>query len=226
MTSTDPRHDIVSCRGVSKSYRADSTVVPALVEVDFESSGPITALFGPSGSGKSTLLRILAGMEKPDSGNVSLGDTFLDSVSKRRFRRLQRHDLSVVFQQPSHNLLEYLTARQHLTMAAQSRGRGGDQIDELLERVGLDQRADNAPTQLSGGEQQRLAFASAVVGRPRWVLADEPTAELDAASAGQVLEVVARLADETHTTFVLASHDLAVRDIASSLVTLHHGRVT
>src|SRR5262249_36781227 len=122
-------------------------------------------------------------------------------------------------------LLDYLTARQHLEMAAQFRGRGDDQVDELLERIGLGERAGNRPTQLSGGEQQRLAFAGSVIGSPRWVLADEPTAELDAGSAARVLDVVAGLAAGTGTTFVMASHDPAVRSIATKVVTLEHGRV-
>ncbi len=194
-TSAGATRDAISCRGITKTYRSDASSVPALVDVDFDSSGGITALFGPSGSGKSTLLRILAGMEHPDQGEVHLGPTRISRLSRRRFRRLQRFDLALVFQQPSHNLLEYLTARQHLELAAQFRQRGGDQIDDLLERIGLTRRAANRPTQLSGGEQQRLAFAAAVVGNPRWVLADEPTAELDATSAGLVLEVVSGLAE-------------------------------
>ena len=227
MTSTSAgaaRHAI-SCRGITKTYRSDASNVPALVDVNFDSGGGITALFGPSGSGKSTLLRILAGMEHPDQGQIHLGPTRIGGLSRRGFRRLQRFDLALVFQQPSHNLLDYLTARQHLELAAQFRQRGDDQIDDLLERTGLSPRAANRPTQLSGGEQQRLAFAAAVIGNPRWVLADEPTAELDATSAALVLEVVSGLAETWHTTFVLASHDPAVRTIASSVVTLHHGRV-
>jgi putative ABC transport system ATP-binding protein len=227
MTSTDAgmARDAISCRGITKTYRSGATDVPALVDVDFESSGSITALFGPSGSGKSTLLRILAGMERPEMGHVRLGATELHALSRRGFRRLQRFELALVFQQPSHNLLGYLTARQHLELAAQFRGRGTEQVDDLLEQIGLTGRADNRPTQLSGGEQQRLAFAAAVVGNPRWVLADEPTAELDATSAGLVLEVVSRLAETRHTTFVLASHDPAVRTMSSSVVSLQHGRV-
>jgi putative ABC transport system ATP-binding protein len=228
MTSTEPTmaRDVISCREISKSYRSGASDVAALLDVHFESEGGITALFGPSGSGKSTLLRILAGLERPDHGEVTLGTTKIATLSKRGFRRLQRYDLALVFQQPSHNLLEYLTARQHLELAAQFRGRGGDRIDELLERVGLSGRADNRPTQLSGGEQQRLAFAAAVIGNPRWVLADEPTAELDGVSAGLVLDVVSGLAESWRTTFVLASHDPAVGSVASRVVTLRHGRVT
>jgi putative ABC transport system ATP-binding protein len=227
MTSTDTGAvlDAISCQGVRKTYRSGASDVHALVDVDFRSSGSITALFGPSGSGKSTLLRILAGMERPERGDVHLGSTEITALSKRGFRRLQRFELALVFQQPSHNLLDYLTARQHLELAAQFRGRGVAQVDELLEQTGLTGRADNRPTQLSGGEQQRLAFAAAVIGNPRWVLADEPTAELDALSASLVLEVVTRLAETRHTTFVLASHDPAVRTISSSVVSLQHGRV-
>jgi putative ABC transport system ATP-binding protein len=233
MTSTDDTVDMglvdmgtVVCRGVSKTYRSHASAVDALVGVDFTSEGAITALFGPSGSGKSTLLRMLAGLERPDEGDVVLGSHTIGAMSRRSFRRLQRSDLALVFQQPSHNLLEYLTARQQLELAAQLRGRGGDDVDALLDRVGLTRRAAHTPAQLSGGEQQRLAFASAVIGGPRWVLADEPTAELDAASADRVLEVVTDLAAESATTFVLASHDPAVRAIASSVVMLTHGRIT
>ena len=179
-TSAGTAHDAISCRGITKTYRSNASSVPALVDVDFDSESGITALFGPSGSGKSTLLGILAGMERPDRGDVHLGPTRLSTLSRRRLRRLQRFDLALVFQQPSHNLLDYLTARQHLELAVQFHGRGVDQIDDLLERIGLASRAGNRPTQLSGGEQQRLAFAAAVIGNPRWVLADEPTAELDA----------------------------------------------
>jgi putative ABC transport system ATP-binding protein len=224
-TSAGTAPDAISCRGITKTYRSDASSVAALVDVDFDSEGGITALFGPSGSGKSTLLRILAGMERADRGEIHLGPIGIGALSRRGFRRLQRFDLALVFQQPSHNLLDYLTAREHLEMAAQFRRTGEDQIDDLLERIGLAGRADSRPTQLSGGEQQRLAFAAAVVGTPRWVLADEPTAELDATSAGLVLEVVSELAESWHTTFVLASHDPAVRTIASSVVTLQHGRV-
>jgi putative ABC transport system ATP-binding protein len=225
MTLTDHNENAVTCRGVGKTYRTDASEVDALVEVDFKTEGTITALFGPSGSGKTTLLKILAGIERPDRGDVALGPHMIGTMTRRSFRRLQRSDLALVFQQPSHNLLEYLTAREQLVLAAQLRGRGGEDVDTLLERVGLGPRGRHTPSQLSGGEQQRLSFASAVVGNPRWVLADEPTAELDAASADRVLQVVADLADHSNTTFVLSSHDPAVREVASSVVTLRHGRI-
>ena len=225
MTSTDDEMQAVRCRGVSKTYRTDASEVPALIDVDFTSGGAVTALFGPSGSGKSTLLRILAGLERPDAGQVVLGPHAIGTMSRRSFRRLQTFDLALLFQQPSYNLVEYLTAREQLVLAAHLRGRGGEDVDALLDRVGLGPRAGHRPVQLSGGEQQRLAFASAVVGGPSWVLADEPTAELDAASAARVLQFVSDLAERSHTTFVLASHDPAVRDISSSVVTLHHGRI-
>jgi putative ABC transport system ATP-binding protein len=224
MTSTESDVNAVICRGVCKAYRTDSSEVAALVEVDFRTEGTVTAIFGPSGSGKTTLLRMLAGLERPDRGEIALGPYRIGTMTRRSFRRLQRSDLAVVFQQPSYNLLEYLTAREQLVMAAQMRGRGGGDVDTLLDLIGLSPRGGHTPAQLSGGEQQRLAFASAVIGRPRWVLADEPTAELDATSANRVLEVVADLAAHSNTTFVLSSHDSAVRDVASSVVMLRHGR--
>src|SRR6516162_5926300 len=109
MTSIDDDVDAVTCRGVCKTYRTDVSEVAALVEVDFRTEGAITALFGPSGSGKTTLLKMLAGLERPDRGEVVLGPYTIGTMTRRSFRRLQRSDLALVFQQPSYNLLEYLT---------------------------------------------------------------------------------------------------------------------
>ena len=133
--------------------------------------------------------------------------------------------MSYVFQEPSQNLIGYLNARDQLVLAGQLRGSVLDGIDDLLDSVGLGKRWNHLPNQLSGGEQQRLAVAAAVVGNPQVVLGDEPTAELDRVSGARLLSSIVDLA-HAGTTFVLASHDPAVRDIADVVVELQNGRVS
>jgi putative ABC transport system ATP-binding protein len=216
----------ISCRRVSKAYRRGSVSTTALTSVDMDAAvGQITALFGPSGSGKSTLLRLLGAVDRPDEGDVMLGTTTISRLSVRRRRRLRRSVISYVFQEPAHNLVDYLDAREQLVLAVRLRGGDGTGMDDLLETVGLGHRLHHLPTQLSGGEQQRLAVAAAVVGDPQVVLCDEPTAELDAASGARVLSTIVELS-RRGTSFVIASHDPAVRDVADVVYELTHGRMS
>ena len=215
-----------TCHQVSKTYVRGSSSVRALVDVDLVAPpARITALFGPSGSGKSTLLRLLAAVDRPDTGEIMVGATSVPPLSSRRRRLLRRHQIGYVFQDPSHNLIGYLTAREQLTLAAQLRGAEEEHPDDLLALVGLADRASHHPGQLSGGEQQRLAFAAAVSGGPVVVLGDEPTAELDATSGARLLSSILDMS-EGGTSFVIASHDPAVREVAHVVVELDHGRVT
>jgi len=166
-----------------RSYRisADDTV-PALKGVDLDlHPGTVTALIGPSGSGKSTLLRLLACVDRPDSGSILIQGRDTARLSRGRRVKLRRRRLGYMFQNPADNLLDYLTVRQHLRLAAQMRGVSvrKREADELLERLGLGGRADNLPRQLSGGEQQRAAIAFAAIGPPALLVADEPTGQLD-----------------------------------------------
>ena len=216
-----------ACVDVHKVYLVADERVEALVEVDKEfPAGRVTAIVGPSGSGKSSLLRILACVDRPTTGSVRVGGVEVGTLKVRGRRALRRTEVGYVFQNPVDNLVEYLAATEQLWLAARLRGLRPDpaELDRLLRVLGLDARADHLPVQLSGGEQQRLAFACAVVGRPAIVVADEPTAELDSASADRVLEAVHELRDEG-VAFLLASHDARVVEAADHLLRLEHGRV-
>jgi putative ABC transport system ATP-binding protein len=222
----DPSHAAASCSGVVKIYWSATGEVQALKGIDasFE-KGVITALVGPSGSGKSSLLRILGCIDPPTAGQVRIGGTDVSSLSRARRRKIRREHLGYVFQRPSDNLVPYLTAEQHMVLAGRVRGSSDkNEWFELLRVLGLGDRADHSPSQLSGGEQQRLAFAAAVAGRPPLVLGDEPTAELDAQSGAVLMERVAELA-QTGIAFVIATHDPVVMRAADRILHLRHGHL-
>jgi len=213
------REIAVRCRGIGVDYGA----VHALRDVDVDVlRGRLTVIAGPSGSGKSSMLRALAGLERATRGTIELDGVDVTRWRPSRRRRLRRRAMGVVLQEPSHNLLPYLTAREQLVLAARMRNATGDDVDELLDIVGLADRADNVPAELSGGEQQRVAFAAAAVGTPSIVLADEPTAALDAIAGERLLDAMRDLT-RRGTTIVVTSHDLAVIDAADDVVRLRDG---
>lgn len=214
------------CRDVRKVYRTDAGEVVALDEVskDFPAAR-VSAIVGPSGSGKSSLLRILACVDRPTEGSVRIAGTEVAGLGPRGRRALRRTDVAYVFQDPVDNLVEYLDVTEQLVLAARLRGRRPDSQDitRLLDTLGLTHRATHRPVQLSGGEQQRVAVACAVIGQPAVVVADEPTAELDSASADRVLNAFHDLRDEG-VAFILSSHDPAVVAASDHLLRLERGR--
>jgi putative ABC transport system ATP-binding protein len=188
-------------------------------------AGRVTAVVGPSGSGKSSLLRILACIDRPTAGSVRVGDLDVAALGARGRRRVRRELVGYVFQQPADNLLPYLTARGQLELAARLRGRERPgEVEHLLAVLGLEHRAGHRPEQLSGGEQQRLAFAAAMAGGPALVVADEPTAELDTEAGERVMRAVLALRDQG-TSLVLSSHDPVVTGAVDGIVRLHDGEV-
>jgi len=231
-TTTRPTTDVYDapaamCRAVRKVYRTADEEVVALIDVDKDfPAGRVTSIVGPSGSGKSSLLRILACVDRPTDGSVQIAGRELGGLGTRGRRALRRSSVAYVFQNPIDNLVEYLDVTQQLQLAARLRGVKPDaqQIDRLLGRLGLTERAAHKPVQLSGGEQQRVAVACAVVGHPAIVVADEPTAELDSSSAERVLQAVHDMREEG-VAFILSSHDPAVVAASDHLLRLEHGRV-
>ncbi len=217
------------CDGLVRIYRSSSGEVYALKGVDaVVPGGRLTAITGPSGSGKSSLLRILAAQDRPTAGRAEVAGHLLTGMSARRLRAVRRRHIGYVFPRPPQNLLPHLTAREHLAMAGRLRGMARAEVTretgELLDLLGIADRADHLPGELSGGEQQRLAFAQAVVGRPALVVADEPTSELDSATTADLLDAVHRLT-RTGTTVVMATHDPLAAAAADQVVHLRSGTV-
>jgi putative ABC transport system ATP-binding protein len=211
------------CEMLVKTYRQASGQVHALRDVttDFP-AGALTAVVGPSGSGKSSLLRLLAAMDRPSSGSVSIEDVKLHSASTRELRHLRRNTVGYVLQRPSDNFVSYLTLGEHLELAGFGDEHTGIDPAELLDDLGIAHRVDHLPHELSGGEQQRGAFAQILVAGPRLIVADEPTAELDSVSAHIVVEMVRKLVDRG-VTFVIATHDANVSEVADKIIELDHG---
>jgi putative ABC transport system ATP-binding protein len=222
-----PSEPAVVCRGVNRAYHLVGSDVTALQGVDLEiPRGAVTALIGPSGSGKSTLLRLLACVDRPDSGTIAVGGVDVTRLARRDRTRLRRQRLGYLFQAPADNLVDYLTVREHLRLATQLRGMPADDAvgDALLDRLGLAGRADHLPRQLSGGEQQRAAIAFNALGPPALLVADEPTGQLDHSTVDSVLDALGALA-ETGVAVIAATHDPAVTRRADLVVHMRDGRI-
>ncbi len=207
-----------------RTYRTPTGEVPALRGVSGSlPRGMVSAVVGPSGSGKSSLLRVIAGLDRPSAGRVVVDGHEIGGASARTRRRLLRDVVGYVYQRPAANFLADMTVGEHLRLAA---GPGGtpDDLEALLDALGIAQRADHLPQELSGGEQQRAAFAQALATGARIVVADEPTAELDTVSGAHVLERV-RALTAAGITVVLATHDPDVIATADAILELDHGRV-
>ena len=195
--------------------RVDLTIAP----------GEFVAVLGPSGSGKSTLLALMAGLDRPTSGEVLIDGTAIQAMSEDGLALLRRKKIGFVFQ--SFQLLSNLTARENVLLPIELLGLSNpfDRADELLAAVGLAERGHHYPSQLSGGEQQRIALARAFAARPPILLADEPTGNLDGATGRRVLELLTELRAREGTTLVLVTHDPAVAALAGRQIHLRDGRV-
>lgn len=225
MTALGPDEPAARCRDVAVRYRVASGVVDAVRHVDATfARGRLSVLAGPSGSGKSSLLRTLSGLQLPHAGSVVVDGVEVSRLGGRARRRLRRHSIGVVLEEPAANLLPYLRAEEQVALAARLRGADGSPADDLLGALGLAERRRRYPEELSGGEQQRVAFAAAAVGPPALLLADEPTAALDTRSAALVIDAMRHLV-ATGRTLVVASHDPEVIAAADAVVPLHDGRV-
>jgi putative ABC transport system ATP-binding protein len=218
------RASVLVARDVSKVYPMGEVEVHALRGVDFDMvEGEFVVLLGASGSGKSTLLNILGGLDVPSSGTVSFRDQDLTAASERQLTRYRRDHVGFVFQ--FYNLIPSLNARENVALVTDI-ARDPMDPDEALAMVGLRERADHFPAQMSGGEQQRVAIARAIAKRPDVLLCDEPTGALDYTTGKLVLEVIAKVNAELGTTTAVITHNAAIAKMADRVVSLADGRVS
>ncbi|RYC11986.1 ABC transporter ATP-binding protein [Ciceribacter ferrooxidans] len=209
---------------VTKSYQTGDVEVQALRGINLTlEGGEILVLLGPSGSGKSTLLNIMGGLDQATSGRVRFADHELTSLSERQLTLYRRDHVGFVFQ--FYNLIPSLTAWENVALVTEI-SRDPMKPGEALEMVGLKERMDHFPAQLSGGEQQRVAIARAIAKRPEVMLCDEPTGALDSKTGILVLEALCRINEELKTTTAIITHNAAIRQIAHRVLTFHDGRIS
>jgi putative ABC transport system ATP-binding protein len=218
----------ISLRGLTKVFGSGETEVRALDGIDLEiARGQMAAIMGPSGSGKSTLLHLIGALETPTSGTIALAGRHFEGLDDRELTLLRREQIGFVFQ--FFNLLPALTAEENVLLPALIAGRRDQEIRDralaLIDQVGLGERAHHLPSELSGGEQQRVSIARALMMEPKLVLADEPTGNLDSRSEAQVLELLSELNRAEGHTIVIVTHDPGAAAIASRVVFLRDGRI-
>jgi putative ABC transport system ATP-binding protein len=218
---------MIQVRGLTKTIATPTHSVEILKGIDLEiPRGQFAAIMGPSGSGKSTLLGLLAGLDGPTSGQIVLDGEDITDLEEDQLALLRGRKIGFVFQ--SYHLIPTLTAQENVLLPLELSGNavdGTERARELLDSVGLLDRSDHYPVQLSGGEQQRVALARAFVGRPPILLADEPTGNLDTANGRVVLELLMALNRREQTTLVLVTHDQQISEQADRRITLRDGRI-
>jgi putative ABC transport system ATP-binding protein len=225
-TVTAPTGAAVEARELTRRYGDGETAVDALRGVDLTvRSGELVAVMGPSGSGKSTLMHILAGLDKPTSGSVSIAGTEISRLSDAKLTRLRREHIGFVFQ--FFNLLPMLSAEENILLPLSISGEKPekDWLAELLERTGLAGRSSHRPAELSGGEQQRVALARALITKPTILFADEPTGNLDSKTGGEILELVRSSTDAYGQTIVMVTHEARAALIADRILFLSDGLI-
>jgi putative ABC transport system ATP-binding protein len=219
---------IITTKELNKIYDADTIPVHAVnnVSLEFE-EGEFTAIIGPSGCGKTTLLNLLGGLDAPTSGEVIINGTNITNLNSKEIIDFRLRNIGFVFQ--AYNLVPVLTAKENVEFIMQLQGTPKEQREErvlqLFEQIGLKDRMNNRPGKLSGGQQQRVAVARALASKPKFILADEPTANLDSKSTSNLLDIMEKLNKVENTTFIFSTHDARVIKRARRLVTLEDGEV-
>ena len=218
----------IRCSQLNKTFTQGDQIICGLddVSIDIE-EGSFVCLSGPSGSGKTTLLNAMGGLDKPDSGEIQVGDKRVDLLGKSDLADMRLHSIGFVFQ--AYNLIPVLTARENIEFVMQIQGvptaQRRDKAIAMLEEVGLADHEDRLPSQLSGGQQQRVAVARAIVSGPTLGLADAPPATLDSTSATQLIELFVSLNRERGITFVIATHDSRVMAYCPRLIRMEDGKI-
>ena len=219
----DPRETVFRAKGLTKVYRTGALEVQALRGIDFQARrGEFIVILGPSGSGKSTFLNIVGGLDRASSGEAWFEDHQLTSLSEAQLTRYRRDHVGFVFQ--FYNLVPSLTARENVQLVTEI-ARQPMSADQALALVGLSDRADHFPAQLSGGEQQRVAIARAIAKNPEVLLCDEPTGALDSTTGIKVLEALTEVNRAVGATTLVITHNAAIRDIADRVIRFADGRI-
>jgi putative ABC transport system ATP-binding protein len=219
---------VIEIKNVEKIYNDSEVKVHAVngISLTFE-EGEFAAIVGPSGSGKTTLLNMIGGLDTPTTGEIIIGGTNIGSLKGSKLIDFRLHNIGFVFQ--SYNLIPVLTAKENTEFVMEMQGTPKKVRDErvikLLNSVGLGERIDSRPSRLSGGQQQRVAVARALASRPKFVLADEPTANLDSKSTANLLDIMERLNEEEKITFIFSTHDNRVVKKAHRVITIEDGKV-
>ncbi len=224
-----PNGAVLECRDIVRRFQEGSSVLEVLSGVDLTvRAGERVAIIGASGSGKTTLLQIMGGLDEPTSGDVYVGGQPIAHIDEAEKGMLRNKYLGFVYQ--FHHLLPEFSAEENVAMPLMIRGmRRAEALGEarrLLERVGLGERLSHKPGELSGGERQRAAVARALITRPKLVLADEPTGNLDAGNGAQVLRLMLELNREMHTSLVIVTHDHSIASQMDRVLTLENGRLS
>ena len=217
---------VVVARGLTRKYGKGDAVVHALRDVDIDiAEGRLTAIMGPSGSGKSTLMHVLAGLDQPTGGRVSIDGVEITRLKEKELTQLRRDKIGFIFQ--SFNLLATLTADENIVLPLALARRRADAAwrRAVIEAVGLTDRLTHRPAELSGGQQQRVAVARALITRPAVLFADEPTGNLDSRTGGEVLDLLRHSVDEFGQTVIMVTHDAGAASIADRIVFLKDGRI-
>lgn len=219
---------LIEIKNLDKIYNTTAVAVHAVKDVSMKiDKKEFMSIVGPSGSGKTTLLNIIGGLDKPTNGNVVIDGTDVSELSSRKLIDYRLNNIGFVFQ--AYNLIPVLTARENvefiMLLQGVDRKEREDRAFELLKSVGLEDRIDTRPAQLSGGQQQRVAVARALASHPAFVLADEPTANLDSASAESLLDLMEELNEKYEMTFIFSTHDAKVMKRARRIVTLVDGKI-
>jgi putative ABC transport system ATP-binding protein len=219
---------IIETNKLYKIYKDQASEVHAVDGVDLRiSQGEFTAIVGPSGSGKTTLLNLIGGLDSPTSGSIRIDGSDISCLSPKELVEFRLRHIGFIFQ--SYNLIPVLTAKENVSFVMDLQGRDSREVAqrsaELLEAVGLGDRADSRPAKLSGGQQQRVAVARALASKPRFILADEPTANLDSKSAANLLDMMERLNGQEQITFLFSTHDPRIMAKARRIITLEDGQI-
>ncbi len=222
------KNTVIDAHNISKVYNPETIPVYAVNNVHLHlERGEFTALVGPSGSGKTTLLNMIGGLDKPDEGNIFINGIDITKLSANELIGFRLHNIGFVFQ--SFNLIPVLTAKENtefiMLLQRISKSERNERVKQLFHEIGMEDKLNSRPSQLSGGQQQRVAVARALASKPQFVLADEPTANLDSKSASNLLDIMAMLNKEEQITFLFSTHDQRVIDRARRVITLVDGKI-